>query len=280
MAGEAAPAGTVDLWVNLVPPDAGAEFLAKGYGIDPGGAVLDDVAAALVQRMDACGVGLAVLTCGLEPPDRAARAGLLTVERLVEIADRHAGRFLVSAVVDRPQKPVLEATRVRELAASGLSLVRVVPLLAQIPLNDRLLYPVYAVCAELGLPVSVNVGIPGPRVRSACQHPSLLEDLLVDFPGLAVIGAHMGHPYEELLLTYMRKWRDLYLATTAYLPTYLDERVVAFMRSSQGRGRVVFGSDDPFLPMERAVAAARALPLDDEAAAEYLGGAARRLLVR
>ena len=32
---------------------------------------------------------------------------------------------------------------------------------------------VYATCAELGLPVSVNVGIPGPRVRSACQHPEL-----------------------------------------------------------------------------------------------------------
>ena len=30
----------------------------------------------------------------------------------------------------------------------------------------------------MGLPVSINVGIPGPQVRSRCQHPELLEDVL------------------------------------------------------------------------------------------------------
>lgn len=273
--------GAVDLWVNLVPPGAGAEFLANGYGIDPGGTVLDDVAAELVARMDSCDVDVAVLTCGLEPPARAARANLLTVERLAAIAREHPGRFLVAAVVDRPHKPLLESARVRELAAlPELALIRVVPLLSQVALNDRVFYPVYATCAEVGLPVAVNVGVPGPPVRSAVQDPALLEDLLVDLPELTVIGAHMGHPYEELLLTYMRKWPNLHLSTTAYLATYLDSRVLAYMGSSQGRGRVLFGSDDPFLGMERAVTAARALDLDDAAKDEYLSGAARRLLSR
>ena len=49
----------------------------------------------------------------------------------------------------------------------------------QFDLNHRLYYPVYAVCEEAGLPVSINVGVPGPKVRSACQHPQLLEDVLM-----------------------------------------------------------------------------------------------------
>ena len=114
--------------------------------------------------------------------------------------------------------------------------MRVTPLVHQYPLNDKLYYPVYATCAELGLPVSINVGIPGPRVRSACQHPELLEDVLIDFKGLTVIGAHMGHPYEALLMQYMLKWPDLYLSNSAYLAKYMDPALVSFMDSSRGRG--------------------------------------------
>ena len=135
--------------------------------------------------------------------------------------------------------------------------MRVTPLVQQYPLNDKLYYPVYATCAELGLPVSINVGIPGPRVRSACQHPELLEDVLIDFKGLTVIGAHMGHPYESLLMQYMLKWPDLYLSNSAYLAKYMDPALVSFMNSGRGAGRVLYASDHPFLPMERAVAAAR-----------------------
>jgi predicted TIM-barrel fold metal-dependent hydrolase len=52
------------------------------------------------------------------------------------------------------------------------------------------------------------------------------------------------------------------------------------MNSSQGRGRVLFASDVPFLPMARAVEAARALPLDDASMDAFLAGGARRVLER
>jgi hypothetical protein len=106
----------------------------------------------------------------------------------------------------------------------------------------------------------------------------LLEDVLIDFPDLVVIGAHMGHPYEELLIEYMLKWPNLYLSNSAYLARYMHPALVAFMGSRRGRGRVLFASDHPFLPMDRALAAARALPLDEESLAEFLGSAAARLL--
>ena len=158
---------------------------------------------------------------------------------LHDVASR-PDRLRVALTVDRPDRPVQQVTRLRALAADpAVALVRVTPLVHQYALNDKLYYPVYATCAELGLPVSINVGIPGPRVRSACQHPELLEDVLIDFRGLTVIGAHMGHPYEGLLMQYMLKWPDLYPSNSAYLAKYMDPALVSFRDSKRGMGRVL-----------------------------------------
>ena len=52
------------------------------------------------------------------------------------------------------------------------------------------------------------------------------------------------------------------------------------MNTKTYRGRVLWGSDEPWFPMRRSLAEARALPLDADALAQFLGGTARRLLTR
>jgi len=244
----------------------GFEGIQAFFGSDLGDASGADV---LLAVMDACGVDQGVITAGLS-------AG---TEDVLAVADKHPDRLLDSARVAAPTPPTANVRRVRELAHHDLfRMVRVSPLVAQFPLNDRLYYPIYAACEELRLPVAINVGIPGPRLRSRCQDPVLLEDVLIDFPDLVVIGAHMGHPYEALLMQYMMKWPNLYLSTTAYLAKYMDAALVQWMGSSRGMGRVLFGSDHPFLPLPRAIDAGRALQLSEEAMAAFLGGTASRLL--
>jgi predicted TIM-barrel fold metal-dependent hydrolase len=265
----------VDLWVNALSGKAAAAFMgqAGNEGIPEllgGDLSSSSTLQHLLVTMDKSGVDLGVLAAGIASED---------TEPLLSAVAEHPDRLRVALTVDRADRPVQQVKRLRALAAHpAVALVRVTPLVQQYPLNDKLYYPVYATCAELGLPVSINVGIPGPRVRSACQHPELLEDVLIDFKGLTVIGAHMGHPYESLLMQYMLKWPDLYLSNSAYLAKYMDPALVSFMDSGRGLGRVLFASDHPFLPMERAVAAARDLPLSDAAADAYLGGTAVRLL--
>ncbi len=266
----------VDIWVNIVSRRGAQEFLGQeafaaipdylgsssteGTGVESTLALMDDL-----------GVATGVLCPGL---DR-------TMEQALETADAHPDRFLVAgglAVADRPTRNV---KRLRDLAEHpAFSMVRIMPLANQVAIDDPRHYPVYALCEELEIPVSINVGIPGPRVRSQVQHPELLEGVLIDFPDLVVIGAHMGHPYEELLMNYMRKWPNLYLSCTAYAPRYMDPNLVAFMNSSTYRGRVLWGSDEPWFPMRRSLTEAQALPLDDDAMAQFLGGTARRLLDR
>jgi hypothetical protein len=267
----------VDIWVNHVTEQSAAEFLGQeenanipGYlgGSGEAGAGIDD----LLARMDGLGVATGLLTPGL------TRGG---VEQALAVADEHPGRFLVAAMITDPTRPTRNVTHLRELALHPrLAMVRVAPLFTQVPIDDARHYPIYQVCEELGLPVGINVGIPGPRVRSRVQHPERLEDVLIDFPSLTVIGAHMGHPYEELLMNYMRKWDRLHLSCTAYAPRYMDPALLTFMNTSTYRGRVLWGSDDPWFPMQRSLDEARALPLDAEAMDLFLGGTARRLFDR
>lgn len=274
----------IDAWVNIFPEAFASRWAAKDeqqgvvqlFGPD---LAKGPTVEGLVEAMDAAGIAVGVLTAGLSDPERAHRRGGYAAEDFLAIADEHPGRFLVSAAVDRASKPAMNIRRLRALAEHPrFVLGRVTPLVEQYELNHRLYYPVYAVAEELGLPMSINVGIPGPQVRSRCQDPVLLEDVLIDFPELTVIGAHMGHPYEALLIQYMLKWPRLHVMTSAYLATYMDPAMVRFMDSSRGRGRLLFASDHPVIPAAKALDAARALPLSDDGMAEYLGGAAARLL--
>jgi uncharacterized protein len=265
----------VDLWVNALTGKAASTFLGQAGNEGIPELLGGDLSASstlqhLLVTMGKCGVDIGVIAAGIASEETGA---------LLNDVAAHPDRLRVALTVDRPDRPVQQVQRLRTLAEHpAVALVRVTPLVHQYPLNDKLYYPIYTACAELGLPVSINVGIPGPRVRSACQHPTLLEDVLIDFKGLTVIGAHMGHPYESLLMQYMLKWPDLYLSNSAYLAKYMDPALISFMDSTRGRGRVLYASDHPFLPMERAAEAARDLPLSDEAAQAFLGDTAVRLL--
>lgn len=281
----------VDIWANVIPPrfserwaEAGADRAEEGAKALFG----DDLFAAettvddLLGAMDGAGVDQAVITLPFRTPDDAHPKGLFAPEDFLG-DEAGADRIFVAGAVNEPGREPADgdalATRARALAAyDRFVLVRITPFLDQVPLDDRRYYPLYETCQELGLPVSINIGVPGPRAKSACQHPERLEDVLIDFPELVVIGAHMGHPYEALLVTYMLKWETLYLSNSAYLADYMDEGLVRFMNSSRGSGKVMFASDHPVLPMDRALGSARKLPLDDAAMAEFLGGSAARVL--
>ena len=269
--------GAVDIWVNLTTTESAAQFLGQeqyanveGYlgGDGAKGVGVDD----LLGRMDRAGVETGVLTPGL---------GGDGIAKALEVADAHPGRFLVAGTVANPARPTRNVRRIREAAQHPrFCMVRVTPLFTQVPIDDAKHYPIYQVCEEMGIPVGINVGVPGPKVRSRVQHPELLEDVLIDFPDLVVIGAHMGHPYEDLLVNLMRKWENLYLSCSAYAPKYIEPSLLRYMGSSAGRGRVLWASDDPWFPMQRSIDEARALDLDPESMALFLGGTARRLLDR
>jgi len=162
----------VDIWVNLVTEQSSRQFTTQeGYENIPGylGSNTGPVGVdSLLALMDSLGVATGIFTGGL---DR-------NTDTLLEICDAHPGRFLVAGGVGDPSRPGRQVKRLRELAQHPrFALMRVMPLASQVPTNDARHYPLYQVCEELGVPVAINAGIPGPRVRSRVQHPELLEDV-------------------------------------------------------------------------------------------------------
>jgi uncharacterized protein len=95
--------------------------------------------------------------------------------------------------------------------------VRFVPWLWDLPPNDRLYYPIYAACIELGVPFCTQIGHIGPLKRSECGRLiPYLEDVLLDFPELVVVGGHVGFPWLDELTTLTIKFPNFFVDTSAY----------------------------------------------------------------
>ena len=155
----------VDLWVNALTGKAAAAFMgqAGNEGIPEllgGDLSASSTLAQLLATMDTCGVDVGVIAAGIAAKETDA---------LLHDVAAHPDRLRVALTVDRPDRPVRQVARLRELAAHpAVALVRITPLVAQYPLNDKLYYPVYATCAELGLPVRSTSGSPA----RACARPA------------------------------------------------------------------------------------------------------------
>jgi uncharacterized protein len=112
-----------------------------------------------------------------------------------------------------------------------------------IPLHDAKMYPLYAKCMELDVPVSLQVGHVLEGMPSQHGRPMYLDYVACDFPELKMIGAHTGWPWVEELISMCYKWENLYFGVDAWMPKYLSKEIVHFMNSRMGRDRVLWGSN-------------------------------------
>jgi predicted TIM-barrel fold metal-dependent hydrolase len=277
----------IDGWINMpvftreeILADAGLMKHLSNFGRGPE-VFMEHSFEELIGDMDAAGVGRGVLTgtpLGRSGPSKWGAASI-SVDRAVEYCRASTGRLRLGLQLDGLDRLSQTTRRLRELASTGeLALVRVIPSAFGVPIDDRLFYHVYGTCEELGVPVSVNVGVFGPLKSSKYQDPILLEDVLIDFPDLVVIGAHMGHPWEQLLIRLMMKHQNLYLMSSAYSPKHIVPEVVNFMNSSRGGHKVIWASEWPILEFPKMLGEARRLPLSAEAQNAYLGGNLARIL--
>ena len=258
----------VDGWIN---PNPGIDGLAPDVAQDLGNlfpglrARLErgTTLSQLLDEMDAAGVSKAVLTAAYQRP-----ADLVWMEAAIEA---HPDRFAGSLLLD----PHTGMQAVRRLEAAvrdgGVRLARLAAFLTQRPYDDAVYYPLYSKCAELGIPVSVNVGLPGPRVPGRHQDPMSLDEVCAFFPELHIVMSHGGEPWADMCVKLMTKWPNLSYMSSAYAPRHIPEAVVAFA-NGRGAGRVMWATDYPVLDFARCRTDIAELPFRDETRRRQFAG--------
>lgn len=272
--------GVIDIVCNVFTPEA----LRKGQtGLDAqfkrqvrmpkdmrDGVSIPDY----VKRMDRAGIERSLLIavrCG----DLRVRGSFeIPYEQVAKICAKYPARFSALAGVD----PTRGMAGLRELehAVKKLGFVGAhwYPHWFGMPPDAPQIYPYYARCCELDIPLMMQVGhnlvYSRDRRLPSVARPILLDQVAIDFPELRLIGIHIGVPWTDEMISMCWKHENIFTAGDAYAPKHWPRPYVHYA-NSYGSHKVMFGTDWPVIDPERGVREVDELGLRPES---------RRMLMR
>ena len=250
---------------------------ATDFGTGPWRQVYDAAGSVVPERLDALfaaeGVDIALLLCEYSPK----ATGIQPIEDLLPIVEYNPWRFrLVANLNPHLHFPVAEELH-RQLDLGAVAL-KLHPVHAGFSPADTALYPAYQVCRERGVPVVLHCGtstFPGSMNKYA--DPTLLDDVLRDFPDLTFVLAHGGRgwwydPAAFLALSRDNVWIELSGLPPRRLPEYYARHDLPRLAR-----KWIFATDWPGVPGTAANARAVAglgpqLGLAEETMRAVLGG--------
>ncbi|MEP6626203.1 MAG: amidohydrolase family protein [Acidimicrobiia bacterium] len=228
---------------------------------------VDDPVALLLAEMDRFNIRRGMINVATNEVARIAAAN-------------HPDRFIASFNAD-PNRG-MDCVRELEVAVKDLGVrsAQVFPagLLPQVPINDKKMYPLYAKCVELEIPIFVNAGVPGPRVPMACQDVAHIDEVCWFFPDLKFVMRHGAEPWTRLAAKLMLKWPNLYYSTSAFAPKHYPADIVHFA-NTRGADKVIYAGYFPMgLSLERIFAELPSVPFRDHVWPKFLRENAERIL--
>jgi uncharacterized protein len=205
-------------------------------------------------------------------------------EAVAEFCQSHGKRFIGFAGVD-PNKGMTAVRElefaVKELGMRGLNLQCFEHKLA---INDKRMYPLYAKCIELGIPVNLHAST---NFSTDCymEHgrPILLDEVMVHLPELVVIASPPGWPWVHELIGVAWRHKNVHIGVAAVRPKYLDVPESGYgplvqYGNSVLQDRILFGTSFPMQPIVRAVEEMNALPLKESVRKKWMYDNTARVL--
>jgi predicted TIM-barrel fold metal-dependent hydrolase len=233
----------------------------------PKGLPTDDPVSLVLQQMDRFGIEKAMIGVS----EGSATLALKTFP----------DRFIASGAIADPNDVMGSVNAIRrDYEQYGIRATSVFPAgtFPQVPIDDPKMYPIYATCVELGIPIFVCAGVPGPRVPFAPQEVSRIDVVMFDFPDLVFVTRHGCEPWEDLAVKLMLKWPNLYYSTSAFAPKYYPKAIINYA-NSRGADKVLYAGYFPMgLSLERIFSELPNVPLKDEVWPKFLYGNAARIL--
>jgi predicted TIM-barrel fold metal-dependent hydrolase len=278
--------GYIDIVVNLFT----AREIAEGRtGVDAN--FLEQVRLApedksgvsierYLEKMDRAGIERSFLIAVRGGDLRRKGSFEVTYDRVAEICRQYPDRFSGLAGIDTTRG--MQQLRELESAVRDYGFVGAhwYPHWFSLAPDAPQIYPVYAKCCELDIPIMLQVGqnlIYQKDVRlPSVGRPICLDQVAIDFPELTLIGIHIGTPWAEEMIAMAWKHQNVFIGVDAYAPKHWPASLVHYM-NTYGREKVLFGTDWPVIDPERAVREISDLNLRPAAKSLLMRDNARRL---
>jgi predicted TIM-barrel fold metal-dependent hydrolase len=195
--------------------------------------------------------------------------------------NKHPDRFIPSGAIQDPNDVTGSVRAIRrEYQEHRIRATSVFPAgtFPQVPIDDAKMYPIYQTCVDLGIPIFVCAGIPGPRLKFSPQEVARIDTVMYDFPELVFVTRHGCEPWEALAVKLMLKWPNLYYSTSAFAPKHYPAAVIDYA-NTRGADKVIYAGYFPMgLTLERIFRDMPAVPFKDEVWPKFLHENARRIL--
>jgi predicted TIM-barrel fold metal-dependent hydrolase len=199
------------------------------------------------------------------------------------LAERYAGTLMGFGSVDPHDDGALD--EMRRAADLGLKGLKFHPTMQAFHPGEGRFYPLWARAQELGLVVlfhtgtcGIGAGTPGAGgTKIRYSHPGFLDDLGADFPEVTWVAAHFGWPWFQECLAIALHKSNVWIELSGWAPRYLPPEVVR-EAGKRLNDRTVFGSDYPFIDLDRWFREFDDLGYRDDAREAILTGNASRLL--
>ncbi len=265
----------VNIWTEEAlsyRPDWGEDFFVGKMKAQKGlmaGLSLDQ----MIERMEEAGVEKAFLIATY-----AGRPGLpgcyhQPYEVVAHACEQYPDRFYGLAGIDPYEG--MDGVRAFENAVRNMGFVgaHYYPHWFELAPDHAKVYPFYAKCCELNVPIQMQVGqsmiySKEFRCRSVGQ-PILFDSVACDFPELKLIGIHVGIPWHDEMIAMAWKHENVYIGADAHSPKYWPQSFVHYL-NSYGQDKVIFGTDFPVLDFKRTIDEIDSLDLKPEVRRKFL----------
>lgn len=208
--------------------------------------------------------------------------GIIPNDEITEVMQQHPRRFVAFAGIDLRdiEAGLKEIERTRVL--DGYRGVSIEPGASFTPMHadDRTLYPLYARCQELELPISITIsGMLCTMVGNdlAYGSPTPVARVAKDFPKLKIVVSHGAWPAVMPMIEVAFMRENVYISPDLYVNGIDMPGAQEYIKAAKSfmPERLLFGTAYPSRPLKESVAAFKqwGLPPDLEQAVLYRNAA-------
>jgi predicted TIM-barrel fold metal-dependent hydrolase len=258
----------IDSWVNPLPDDQAAERwknsrllmnTTKRYRSH----MLEMRIEHLLGFMEKYDIDKAVLTAMDSPYFQVPNDWV--AEQVKKYPDQLIGCGAVNP--ENGMKAIYELER----AVKGLGMkgILILPYAIQKPINDKIMYPFYAKCCELNIPVHLQVGHTAPLLPSEVGRPIYLDEVALYFPELKILGSHIGYPWTDEMIAVTWKHDNVYIDVGTHYPKYYEPQFLNYL-NTYGQDKVLFASCFPLTDYDRQISELGEIGLSDGPRRKFL----------